>query len=58
MKSNLTLPQFMLLKSIVARPQFVDAFFKPAVRLISLGLAEFKGEILHATERGKAVVDE
>lgn len=58
MKTKLTFPQYFLLKNIAARPQYVADFFKPAVKLIRLGLAEFRGSILHATEKGKAALDD
>jgi hypothetical protein len=57
MKHKLNFTQYRLLRAILERPQYVSDFCKPAVKLINLGLAEFHGSILHATEKGRVALD-
>lgn len=54
-KAKLTFAQSRLLLEIGQQPYHAASYRGPAFKLVSMKLAEWKGSILHPTEKGRAV---
>jgi hypothetical protein len=54
MTMKLTEVQRRLLDEICEHPRYVADYYRPAIKLVELGLCQWRGTKLHPTEKGKA----
>lgn len=50
---KLTIPQRLLLYTLMRSPERVDPKWRPGKRLIELGYARWRGDVMHVTKKGR-----